>query len=362
LRGELDWLRPDLFSDGSPEAGSCYSKEVGWDPDSDLASAGSPATSWEPMSSDWQQPNPVEARVRRRRIPRSFRELTPSNHFDPRSFFREMVWKALMTPQGGSVKVPRFPHLETGQLALTWIGHASFLLQFSDLNLIIDPNFANWLFLLKRLKRPGLRAQDLPPIDVVLLTHAHFDHFHKPSIRKLPPSAKIAVLPWGCGSLARSLGFERIIELKWWESFGRGDWKATLVPAKHWGARTLKDEHRGWGGFLIEHQGRRVYHAGDSAYFEGFEEIGQRMRPEVALLPIGAYHPDSFRKVHMGPDEAVRAFEDLRADWLVPMHFGTFKLSFEDMDEPERWLREAARDRRLLRHLRVLEEGVPERF
>jgi len=115
-------------------------------------------------------------------------------------------------------------------------------------------------------------------------------------------------------------------------------------------------------GFRLEHQGRRVYHAGDSAYFEGFEEIGQRMRPEVALLPIGAYHPDSFRKVHMGPDEAVRAFEDLRADWLVPMHFGTFKLSFEDMDEPERWLREVAGERRLHRHLRVLEEGVPERF
>ena len=157
--GGFDWNRAGLFRDGVLGAGSCYSKELGGILHSDLASGVTPATSWLPMSSDWQQPKPVDARSRRRRIPRSFRELTPSNHFNPRTFFREMVWKALMTPQGGSVKVPRFPHLQEGQLALTWIGHASFLLQFSDLNLIIDPNFANWLFLLKRLKRPGLRAQ-----------------------------------------------------------------------------------------------------------------------------------------------------------------------------------------------------------
>jgi L-ascorbate metabolism protein UlaG (beta-lactamase superfamily) len=273
-----------------------------------------------------------------------------------------MVWKAFVTRRSGSTKLPAFPRLSRGELALTWIGHASFLVQFPDLNLIVDPNFANWLFLLKRLKRPGIRPQDLPPIDVVLLTHAHFDHFHKPSLRKLPPSPKIAVLPWGCGSLAKRLGFERVVELRWWESFGAGDWRVTLVPAKHWGARTLRDAHRGWGGFLIEHQGRRIYHAGDSAYFEGFAEIGARFRPEIALLPIGAYFPDSFRNVHMGPDEAVKAFRDLRADWLVPMHYGTFKLSFEEMDEPERWLRQLVDSEGLHRHLRVLEEGVPEKF
>jgi L-ascorbate metabolism protein UlaG (beta-lactamase superfamily) len=308
-----------------------------------------------------KSPDPSPTPGRRRRIPRSFKELTPSNHFNPRTFFHEMVWKAWLTKRTGSTKTPEFPPLKDDELALTWIGHASFLAQFNGLNVLVDPNFANWLFLLKRLRRPGLRIEDLPPIDLVLLTHAHFDHFHKPSLRRLP-SPKVAVMPWGCGPLAKRLGFGRVIELHWWESFGSGDWKVTLVPAKHWGARTLKDEHRGWGGFLIEHQGRRVYHAGDSAYFEGFEEIGQRMRPELALLPIGAYHPESFRRVHMGPDEAVRAFQDLRADWLVPMHFGTFKLSFEDMDEPERWLREVAGEKRLHRHLRVLEEGVPERF
>src|SRR5437763_8614419 len=145
--------------------------------------------------------SPTEPPRRRRRLPRSFKELTPSNHFNPSTFFYEMVWKALLTPRIGQHKRPVFPILTRGHVALTWIGHASFLVQFSDLNVLIDPNFANWLFLLKRIKRAGLRIRDLPPIDPVLLTHAHFDPFHKPALRKLP-APKIGVMPWGVGDLA----------------------------------------------------------------------------------------------------------------------------------------------------------------
>jgi L-ascorbate metabolism protein UlaG (beta-lactamase superfamily) len=298
---------------------------------------------------------------RRRRFPRSFRELTPANHFKPRKFFYELVWKALITPRVGQHKRPVFPKLTRGRVALTWIGHASFLVQFSDLNVLIDPNFANWLFLLKRIKRAGLRLQDLPPIDLVLLTHAHYDHFHRPTLRRLPET-KIGVMPWGLGDLARGLGFERVIELQTWDSFSHNDWKVTLTPCRHWGARRLRDLHRGYGGFVLEHQGRTVYHAGDSAYFEGFKEIGRRLAPEIALLPIGAYYPDTFRNVHMGPDEALHVFRDLKSRWFVPMHYGTFRLSFEDLDEPPRWLREIAHRERLLHHLRMLEEGVPQVF
>src|SRR5579885_905955 len=294
----------------------------------------------------------------RRRLPRSFKDLTPSKHFNPRTFFRELVWKAWLTPRTGQSRCPVFPPLKRRQVALTCIGHASFLIQFTDLNVLIDPNFANWLFLLKRLKRAGLKLRDLPPIDLVLLTHAHFDHFHKPTLRKLP-EPKIGVMPRGVGDLARNLGFTRIVELDWWESFSHRDWRVTFTPSKHWGARTLRDHHRGYGGFVLEHQGRTIYHAGDSAYFDGFKEIGARLAPELALLPIGAYHPESFRHVHMGPDEAVQAFKDLRARMLIPMHYGTFKLSFESLDEPPRWLLEIAARERLTPRVKILEEGVP---
>ncbi len=302
--------------------------------------------------------------VRRRRVAgfrKSFKDLTPSRHFNPRTFFRELVWKALLTRRTGQHRWPQFPKLTRGQVAITWIGHASFLIQFTDLNVLIDPNFANWLFLLKRIKRSGLRIEHLPPIDLVLLTHAHFDHFHKPTLRRLP-QPKIGIMPWGVGDLAYNLGFARVVEMEWWETFSHRGWQVTFTPSKHWGARLLGDQHRGYGGFVLEHQGRRIYHAGDSAYSEDFKEIGRRLRPEIALLPIGAYHPESFRRVHMGPDEAVKAFKDLRARWLVPMHYGTFKLSFEDLDEPPRWLRQIVSREGLTQKVRILEEGVPAMF
>ena len=305
--------------------------------------------------------HPKEPPAPKRRIPRSFKELTPSQHFSPSSFFYEMVWKALMTPRTGSHRKPNFPKLPHGKVAITWIGHASFLIQFNDLNVLIDPNFANWLFLLKRVKRAGLRMQDLPPIDLVLLTHAHFDHFHKPTLRRLP-EPKIGVMPWGVGDLARDLGFGRVLELQTWESFSHADWKVTLTPAQHWGARTIHDSHRGYGGFVLEHQGRKIYHAGDSAYFDGFKEIGKRCAPEIALLPIGAYYPDSFRRVHMGPDEAMKAFRELGAEWFIPMHFGSFKLSFEDLDAPPNWLKDLAKKEGQSRRVQILEEGVPRVF
>jgi len=306
-------------------------------------------------------PGPVRPAPPPRKLPRSFKDLTPAKHFNPRTFFQELIWKGWFTPRSGVQRRPVFPRLKPRQVAITWIGHASFLIQFSDLNVLVDPNFANWLFLLKRIKRAGLKIRDLPPIDLVLLTHAHYDHFHKPTLRRLP-APKIGVMPWGVGDLARNLGFSRIVEMDWWETFSQRDWKVTFTPSQHWGARTLHDQHRGYGGFVLEYQGRKIYHAGDSAYFDGFAEIGRRLAPEIALLPIGAYHPETFRKVHMGPDEAVQAFKDLRAKTLVPMHYGTFKLSFEAMDEPPRWLRQLMAEQKLTPRLKILEEGVPQVF
>jgi len=169
-------------------------------------------------------------------------------------------------------------------------------------------------------------------------------------------------MPWGMRDLTRGLGFDRIVELQWWETFSRGSLKITLTPARHWGARNLHDHDRGYGGYVIEHQGRRIYHAGDSAYFDGFKEIGRRCNPEIALLPIGAYHPEGFRNVHMGPDDAVKVFKDLNAKWLVPMHYGTLKLSFKNIEEPPAWMKKLARQHGFEHALRFLDEGIPQVF
>jgi L-ascorbate metabolism protein UlaG (beta-lactamase superfamily) len=273
-----------------------------------------------------------------------------------------MIWKGWFTPRAGKCHCPTFPKVTEEQVGITWIGHASFLCQFSDLNLLIDPNFGNWLFFMKRLKRAGCRIKDLPHIDLVLITHAHYDHFHRKSIKQLASSSRIGIVPWGMGDLAKGLGFERIVELQWWETFSYRDWKVTLTPGKHWGARNIHDEHRGYGGYYIEHQGRHIYHAGDSAYSDCFKEIGRRLTPEIAMLPIGAYYPDSFRHVHMGPDEAIKVFKDIKAKTFIPMHYGSFKLSFEALDEPPRWLQELAHLEGISDKIRLLEEGVPEIF
>src|SRR5438445_9616893 len=159
-----------------------------------------------------QKPTPYRPPSSRQPIPRSFKDLTPSKHFNPRTFFREMVWKALLTRRTGQHRRPNFPRLNRGEVAITWIGHASFLIQFTDLNVLVDPNFANWLFLLKRIKRCGLKLEHLPPIDLVLRTHAHFAHAHNPTVRRLA-HPNIGIMPCRMGDLAHTLGFGRVVDL-----------------------------------------------------------------------------------------------------------------------------------------------------
>lgn len=255
------------------------------------------------------------------------------------------------------------------ELGVTFIGHASFFLQVGGHNVVIDPNFARWLFVLKRLRHPGLKVQDLPPIDTVLVTHAHFDHLHKPSLRAIAHvtwrksgQAPRIVVPRNVGDLVAGLGFREVVELSWWETFSDGGLAVTHTPSRHWGARMLNDYHRGYGGYVLRARKHSVYHAGDSAYFNGFREIGRRLHPELALLPIGAYNPPSFRNVHTNPEDAVQAFRDLGARWMVPMHYGSFRLSHEPLDEPVRFLRRVAEENGLADRVLVLEEGITKIF
>jgi L-ascorbate metabolism protein UlaG (beta-lactamase superfamily) len=281
--------------------------------------------------------------------------------------FGHLVRHSAVTSRTGETYKPTL--VSNGELGVTFIGHASFFVQMGGQNIVIDPNFAQWLFVLKRLRQPGLRIRDLPPIDLVLVTHAHFDHLHRPSLRALvqhtrrrrgqPPTI---VIPHQVFDLVSDLGFDEVVELGWWNSYRHRGLTVTHVPSRHWGARILKDAHRGYGGYVLNDGKHSIYHAGDTAYFPGFREIGKRLSPEVALLPIGAYNPPTFRNVHASPADATRAFLDLRSSWMVPMHYGTFRLSHEPMEEPLQLLDQEAKAAGITDRVAVLEEGITRFF
>jgi len=285
-----------------------------------------------------------------------------------------LVRESHAQPLAGASSQP--PQVSSGDSSITFIGHSSFLIQTAGRSLLIDPVFATRLIVLRRQRRPGLRIADLPPIHAVLLTHAHMDHLNRPSLRAVTREmrrrglpAPVAIVPNGVQDLVQGLGFARIVNLEWWQSVQLEEAPPSREPkphlventsrplpesdnyitvtatsARHWGARMFNDTHRGFGGYVISSSdGPTIYHSGDTAYFNGFAEIGRRLHPEIALLPIGAYFPDSYRSVHTSPEEALRAFIDLRADTMIPMHYGTFRLGREPMDEPlPRLLRAAA--------------------
>ena len=281
--------------------------------------------------------------------------------------FGRLVRHSAVTPRTGETHKPKL--VTNGELGVTFIGHASFFVQIGGQNVVFDPNFARWLFVLKRLRQPGLRIRDLPPIDLVLVTHAHFDHLHRPSLRAIVEhtrrrrgKAPTVVVPNHVLDLVSDLGFDNIVELDWWNSYRHRALTVTHVPSRHWGARIIKDSHRGYGGYVLRDSKHSVYHAGDTAYFPGFREIGQRLAPQLALLPIGAYKPETFRNVHADPADATRAFLDLKARWMVPMHYGTFRLSHEPFDEPLQLLEREAKARGIEDKVVVLEEGVTQFF
>jgi L-ascorbate metabolism protein UlaG (beta-lactamase superfamily) len=281
--------------------------------------------------------------------------------------FGTLVRRSALTRRTGTTRKPVLTR--QGDMGVTFIGHSSFFLQIGGKNLLVDPNFARWIFILKRLRKPGLRLRDLPAIDAVLISHAHFDHLHRPSLRAIAQLSRrksgkrpTIIVPHHVRDLVSDLGFGRIVELDWWQSLQLGNVEITHTPAQHWGARIVRDMHRGYGGYVIRSGKHSVYHAGDTAYFSGFREIGQRLHPEIALLPIGAYHPDSYRAVHTSPEDALQAFVDLGSRWMVPMHYGTFRLSYEPIEEPVQRLGANARQRGIEKKICVLEEGVTKFF
>lgn len=251
-----------------------------------------------------------------------------------------------------------------GETGVTFIGHSSFFLQIGGRNVLVDPVFATRLILLRRQRHPGVLVENMPPIDLVLVTHAHMDHLNLASLRKIIRAtrrirghAPEIVVPHGVEDLVSPLGFRRVSTLKWWQEVDTAGLQVTMTPCRHWGARMFKDTHRGYGGYVVRSGSDSIYHAGDTAYFDGFAEIGRRLAPQLALLPIGAYFPDTYRSVHTSPEEAVRGFVEVGARWMVPMHYGTFRLGREPMDEPLNRLHAEAVRLGIGDRVRVLEEG-----
>jgi L-ascorbate metabolism protein UlaG (beta-lactamase superfamily) len=224
----------------------------------------------------------------------------------------------------------------TGEPLVTWVGHATWLVQLGGKNLLIDPIWAKAISgVVKRNCEPGVRIEDLPRIDAVLVSHNHRDHMDAPTLKRFTSS--LAIVPTGLGGDFRKLGYANVVELEWWQAHALGDTVVTFVPSQHWSRRGLSDSNDTlWGGFVVAGGDRRVYHSGDTAYFAGFREIGQRLGPiDVALLPIGAYDPEWFmRKQHMNPEDAVHAFRDLKARRMLAMHWGTYQLTDEWLGEP----------------------------
>lgn len=271
-------------------------------------------------------------------------------------FLNEVLIPTLLSPRRPGQDFGRLPVATSDEIAVTWLGHAGFFAQVGGVNIAIDPNWALWHGPVKRVRNPSVWAKDLPHIDLVLVTHAHYDHLHLPSLRKLAAAQPI-IVPEGVGKVVKNCGFGHIVELKTWQSATFKDLRITLTPARHWGARMIHDTHRQFGGYLIKSPQRCLFHCGDSAMFDGFQEIGKRASIDLALMPIGAYDAPSGRQVHMNPEEALDAFQMMGAHSMVPMHHDTFPLGGEPMHEPAERLVKAAFERGLQHRVRLLREG-----
>lgn len=231
-----------------------------------------------------------------------------------------------------------------GTPTVTWVGHATVLVQMENLTFLTDPIWSNrasparW-FGPNRFVKPGLSIKDLPAIDFVLISHNHYDHLDLPTLRKLAKRSADTkfFVPLGNAALLRKNGIDRVQELDWGETVNVGDATIHCLPSQHWSKRSLTDTDKAlWSSWAVIGAKRRFYFAGDTGYFKGFSEIGEKLGPfDLAAMPIGAYEPNAMmRASHLNPEEAFQASVDLKAKRALAIHFGTFNLSDEPLSEP----------------------------
>jgi N-acyl-phosphatidylethanolamine-hydrolysing phospholipase D len=266
------------------------------------------------------------------------------------------------------------PRAAGERVSVTWIGHSTFLIQVGEVNVLTDPIWSDRAspFRITGPRRwvpPAVSLAALPPIDVVLISHNHYDHLDDRTVRELSRSHPNArwIVPLGLRRFFAKRRIAAVTELDWWNETRSGALTIGATPAQHFSARGLGDRNRTlWCGYSIAGGARKIYFAGDTGYHPEFSSIGERFGPfDVSLLPVGAYEPRWFmRPVHMSPEDAVRAYRDLCASskagspTMIPMHWGTFRLTDEPITEPPIRLAEAWRDALLPpTSLRVLRHG-----
>jgi len=268
----------------------------------------------------------------------------------------EELREGVPKPPPGGWKIPHMKadaaalRANTTEPTVTWIGHATFLLQLAGKNILTDPQFSARASPVsfagpKRLVPLPIEIDELPRIDVVLISHNHYDHLDVDTVKRLAARADggpLFLVPLGLKEWFAGLGIDRVAEYDWWETRVEGPLTFTLVPVQHWSKRTPWDTNKTlWGGWAIEGGGLKVLHTGDLGYSQDAKDIGERAGPfDLALIPIGAYAPRWFMKtMHVDPVEALAVRADVRASRAIGMHWGTFEnLTDEPMDEPPREL------------------------
>lgn len=256
------------------------------------------------------------------------------------------------------------------EMVLTFINHVTFLIQTAGLNILTDPVFSERVSPFqqvgpKRVRRPGLELDRLPKIDYVLVSHNHYDHLDVASItyleKKFHPEF---IAPLGNGSVLKKAGAIQVLETDWWQDLEFSGLRVITVPAQHWSGRGLSDRNLTlWSGFVLQTAKKKIYFAGDTGYSSHFKQIREKLGIlDIALLPIGAYEPRWFmREQHMNPEDAVFAHKDLEAKLSIGMHFGTFQLTDEGIDEPVTDL-ELALKKHSIANFSVLEVGETRKF
>ncbi len=236
------------------------------------------------------------------------------------------------------------------QIKVTWVNHATMLVQTEQLNFLTDPIWterASPIFFLgpKRVRAPGVAFKDLPRIDAVVVSHNHYDHLSLPTLKMLSDQFHPVILvPLGLKSLLARHGIKNVVEMDWWQTHQVKNAVITLMPTQHWSQRGLYDRYKTlWGSYGIAIGNRKIYFSGDAGYSPHFKAIAQQWgQPDLAFLPIGSYLPAWFmQENHMNPADAVHAHQDLQAKHSIGIHFGTFQLSDEAIDQPLKDLQQA---------------------